>query len=139
MPSQELGDGQIVLQCLHRLMELCLMRILRFFPRELPVLHRPLLTVDRQKRKPRLAQQAVRDRSLAVDEFGSAFRRVTELRSRKGKDTPAASVSRFQYGDLLARPPELAGGHQACGAGTDNDDVVWIRSGHAAALPTGGH
>src|SRR6202043_2929861 len=111
------------------------MRILRFLPRELPVLHRPLRTLDRQQRKPRLAQQAVRDRSLAMDELGSALRRVSEVGRRKRMDAPAASVSRLKYGHSLARASEFAGGNQACGACTDNDDVVWIRSGHAAGLP----
>src|SRR5258706_14665228 len=137
MPSQEFGDGQIILQFLQRFVELCLMRILRFLPRECPVLPRPLRTVDRQKRKPRLAQQAVRDRSLAMDEFGTAFRRVSEFRSRKRMDTPAAPVSRFQHRHLPAGSSEFAGGHQACGACADYDDVVWMWSGHARALPTG--
>src|SRR5258708_7148485 len=66
MPSQEFGDGQIVLQFLQRLVELCLMRILRFLPRELPVLRRPLRTLDWQQRKPRLAQQAARDGCWAI-------------------------------------------------------------------------
>src|ERR1700722_6991340 len=116
MPSEEFGDGQIVLQFLQRLVELCLTRILRLLSRELPVLHRPLRTLDRQQRKPRLAQQTVRDRSLAVDEFGTAFRRISELGIRKRMDAPAASVTRLQYGHSLARAGEFAGGHQACGA-----------------------
>src|ERR1700731_2582390 len=103
MPSQEFGDGHIVLQFLQHFVELFLVRISRFLPRELPVIHRPLRALDRQQRKPRLAQQAVRDRSLAMNEFGSAFGRVTELRSRKRMDSPAASVSRLQYAHLLAR------------------------------------
>src|SRR5258707_13525531 len=99
------------------------MRILSILPQELPVLHRPLRTVDRQQRKPRLAQQAVRDRSLAMDEFGSALRRVSELGRRKRMDAPAASVTRLQYGHSLARAGEFAGGHQACGDCADDDDV----------------
>jgi hypothetical protein len=100
------------------------MRILRFLPRELPVLHRPLRTLDRQQRKPRLAQQAVRDRSLAMDEFGSALCRVSEVGGRKRMDAPAASVSRLQYGHSLARAGEFAGGHQPRGACADDDDVI---------------
>src|ERR1700737_2158975 len=119
MPSQEFGDCQILLQFLQRLVELWLMRILRLLPRELPVLHRPLRTLDRQQRKPRLAQQAVRDRSLAMDEFGSALRRVSEVGRRKRMDAPAASVTRLQYGHSLARTSELAGGHQARGSCAD--------------------
>src|ERR1700737_4076550 len=137
MPSQEFGDGQIVLQLLQRLVELCLMRILRFLSRELPVLHRPLRTVDRQQRKPRLTQQAVRDRSPAMDEFGSGLRRVSEVGRRKRMDAPAAPVSRLEYGDSLARAGEFAGGHQARGARADDDEVIWMWSGHAGASPTG--
>src|ERR1700676_2263773 len=131
MPSQEFGDGQIILQFLQRLVELCLMRILRFLPRERPVLPRPMRTVDRQKRKPRLAQQAVRDRSLAMDEFGTACRRLSEPRSRKGMDAPAAPVSRFQHRHLPAGTSEFAGGHQACSACADYDDVALVWAGPA--------
>src|SRR6267142_5039309 len=46
------------------------------------------------------------------------------------------SVSRFQYGDPLAGPPQLAGGHQACGACADDDDVFCMQSSHTGALPT---
>src|SRR4030081_4005654 len=106
MSPQEFGDRQIVLHFLQPPVKLCLMRILRFLPRELPVLHRPLRTFDRQQRKPRLAQQAARDGRLAMDEFGTAFRRISELSSRKRMDAPAAPVSRFQYRPLPARPSE---------------------------------
>jgi hypothetical protein len=59
-----------------------------------------------------------------MDEFGTAFRRVSELRSRKRMDAPAASVSRFQYRDPLAGASELAHSHQACGTCTDDNDMV---------------
>src|SRR5258706_5427895 len=127
MPSQELGDSQIVLQFLQRLVKLCLTRILRLLAREPSVFDGPLRTFDRQQRKPRLAQQAVRDGRLAMDEFGPALRRVSELSSWKGMDTPAASVSRFQFGDPLARPPELAGGHQACAPRAGTETVLCMR------------
>src|ERR1700682_3440229 len=100
------------------------MRILRFLPRELPVLHRPLLTLDRQQREPRLAQQAVRAGSLARDEFSSALRRISEVGRLKRMDAPAASVARLQYGHSLARAGEFAGGHQPRGACADDDDVI---------------
>src|ERR1700720_539865 len=128
MPSQEFGDGHIVLQFLQHFVELCLVRISRFLPRELPVLHRPLRTLDRQQRKPRLAQQAVRDRSLAMDEFGSALRRISEVGKRKRMDAPAASVSRLYYGHSLVLAGEFARGHQACGARADDDDMARTRS-----------
>src|ERR1700688_4428518 len=70
-----------------------------------------------------------------MDEFGSALRRVSEVGRRKRMDAPAASVSRLQYGHSLARAGEFAGGHQACGACADDDDVVWTWSGHAGDLP----
>jgi hypothetical protein len=52
-------------------------------------------------------------------------------------NAPAASVSRLQHGHSLARAGEFAGGHQARGAGADDDDVIWMWSGHAGASPTG--
>jgi hypothetical protein len=57
-------------------------------------------------------------------EFGATLGRITELGSRKRMDAPAASVSRFQYRDPLAGTPELARGDQACGTGTDDNDMV---------------
>src|SRR5258708_33519136 len=136
-PSQEFGDGQIVLQFLQRLVELCPMRILRFLPRELPVLHRPLRTLDLQQRKPRLAQQPVRERSPAMDAFGSALRQLSEVGRRKRMDAPAASVSRLQYGHSLAPAAEFAGGHQPRGAGAVDDDAVWMWACHTGPLPIG--
>src|SRR5882757_6529120 len=69
-----------------------------------------------------------------MDELGAAFCRVTELSGRKRMNATAASVSRFQDGYSLARASEFARGHQACGACADDDDVVWIRWGHLAAI-----
>jgi hypothetical protein len=83
-----------------------------------------LHTLDRQQRKPRLAQQAVRDRSLAMDKFGSAFRRVSKPGSRQRMDAPATSISRLQYGHSPAGAGEFAGGHQASRACADDDDVL---------------
>src|SRR5258705_13251860 len=84
MPSQEFSDGQIVLQFLQRLVKLRFMRVLRSLAREPSVFDGPLRSFDCQQRKLRLAQQAVGDRSLAMDEFGAALRRVSGLCSRKG-------------------------------------------------------
>jgi hypothetical protein len=58
-----------------------------------------------------------------MDEFGTAFRRISKLRFRKRTDAPAASVSRFQYCHSLAGAAKLAGGHQACGTRADDDDM----------------
>ena len=44
---------------------------------------------------------------------------------------------RLRYGHSFARAGEFAGGHQARGACADDDDVIWMRSGHAGASPTG--
>ena len=109
------------------------MSILRFSVRELSVFDGPLHACDRQQRKPRLAQQAARDGRLAMDEFGAGFRRVAELSSRKRMDAPTAPVSRLQYGHSLARAGEFAGGHQACGACADDDDLAWMHHRSAAA------
>jgi hypothetical protein len=79
MLPQKFGDRQIVLQFFPRLVKLCLMKILRSPVREHSVFDGPLHAFDRQQRKPRLAQQAARDGRLAMDELGTAFRRVSEL------------------------------------------------------------
>src|SRR5882757_10640707 len=100
------------------------MKSLRCLPRKFSVLRRPLGTPDRQQRKPRLAQQAMRDGRLAMNELGASLRRVPELGSGQRMDAPAASVTRFHYGHSLARAGEFAGGRQACSACADDNDVV---------------
>lgn len=72
----------------------------------------------------------MRYRRLAMDEFGSAFRRVSELRGRKRMDPAAASLPCFQYRHRFARPPERARCHQARGSGPNDDDVLCLRSSH---------
>jgi len=69
-----------------------------------------------------------------MDELGATVRRVSELSSWKGMDAPAASVTRFQYGHLLASASELARGHQARGTGADDDNLVRILVGHGAGF-----
>ncbi len=125
MPSQEFGDGQILREVLQGPLELGLMRSLNIPSQELPVLHCPWRALDRQQPKPRLAQQAVRDRSLAMDEFGSAFRGVSEVAGRKWINAPAAPIPRFQERHPPARTCEFACCHQTSGARADDDDVVW--------------
>ena len=100
------------------------MRNLKFLARELPVFDGPLRALDRKEGKPCFAHQAARDGRLAMDEFGTGFCRVSELSGRKRMDAPAAPVSRFQYRHLPAGKCEFAGGHQACGARADDDDMV---------------
>jgi hypothetical protein len=48
-------------------------------------------------------------------------------------DAPAAPVARLQDGHSFARAGEFAGGHQACGACADDDDVAWMHHRSAAA------
>ena len=72
-----------------------------------------------------------------MDEFGAAFRRVSKLGSWKRMDAATAPVSHFKYCHLPARTSEFAGGHQACGACADDNDVVRMWSSHAGALPAG--
>jgi len=67
-----------------------------------------------------------------MDEFGAALRRTSELRSRKRMDAPAASVSQYRY--PLANASEFARGHQACGTGSDDDDMVCVLFGHAGSF-----
>jgi hypothetical protein len=66
-----------------------------------------------------------------MDEFGSAFRRVSELRGRKWMDPTAASLPCFQYRHPFARSPELSRCDQARGSGRNDDDVFYLRSSHA--------
>ena len=126
MPSQEFGDGQILREVLQGPLELGLMSW-NIPSQELPVLHRPWRALDWQQLEPRLAQQAARDRSLAMDEFGSAFRGVSEVAGRKWINAPAAPIPRFQERHPPARTCEFACCHQTSGARAD-DNVVssWL-------------
>jgi len=67
-----------------------------------------------------------------MDEVGAALRRTSELRNRKRMDAPAASVSQYRY--PLANASEFARGHQACGTGSDDDDMVCVLFGHAGSF-----
>src|SRR6516165_2049655 len=73
----------------------------------------------------------MRYRRLAMDEFGSAFRRVSELRGRKRMDPTAASLPCFQNRHPFGRPRELSRCDQARGSGTNDDDILCLRSSHA--------
>src|SRR5581483_4928769 len=72
------------------------------------------------------------DRRLAVNEFGAAFRSVSELGSRKWENAAAAPVTRLDNADAPTRPRKLARRHQARGTRADNDDM--LGNGHANAL-----
>jgi hypothetical protein len=96
MASQEFGDSQIIRQVLQRLLKLGLMSALIVPSQKLSVIHCPWRALDWRDLKPRLAQQAVRNRSFAMDEFGSAFCGVSKLASRKRVNAPAAPISCFQ-------------------------------------------
>ena len=126
MPSQEFGNGQILREVPQGPFELGLMRSLNIPSQELPVLHCPWHALDRQQLKPRLAQQATRDRSLTMDEFGSALRGVSEVAGRKWINAPAAPIPCFQERHPPARTCEFACCHQTSGARADDDDVVWL-------------
>src|SRR4029077_11969754 len=89
-----------------------------------------------QQRKSSLSQPAARDCCLAMHEFSATFRRVTEVLSRKRIDAATTSVSRLQNSHPLAGAPKLAGRHQACGSGANDDDVFCLWSSHAGALLT---
>jgi hypothetical protein len=130
MPLQEIGDSDVGFQFRQDLMKVIGAGIRRLISRERALNHVQPRSLNRLQRKSRLAQQAARDRRLAVHEFGTALRRISELRSRKRMDAATASASRFQYRHPLARPPELAGCHQPCGSGSDDDDVFCPRSPH---------
>jgi hypothetical protein len=73
-----------------------LMGILNIPSHKLPVIHCPWRALDRRDLKPRLAQQAVRNRSFTMDEFRSAFCGVSKLARRKRVNAPAAPISCFQ-------------------------------------------
>jgi hypothetical protein len=124
--SQEFGDGQIACEVLQGILELSLMRILNIPSQELPVRHCPRRALDRRDLKPCLAQQAVRNRSLAMNEFGSAFRGISELAGRKRVNAPAAPLPCFQQRHPPARSCEFACCHQASRAGADDDNVLRI-------------
>jgi hypothetical protein len=70
----------------------------------------------------------MRDRSLAMDEFGSALRGVSEVADRKWINAPAAPIPRFQERHPPARTCEFACCHQTSGARADDDNVVssWL-------------
>jgi hypothetical protein len=130
MSLQKFGDGHVVLQCLQGLVKQGLMSISRLLARDFSAVESPWRTLDRQLRKPCLAQQGPRDRSLAMDEFGATLRGVSELGNRKWMDAPAAPISRFQYCHPLARTSKLAGSHQACRTCANDNGMSWTRSHH---------
>src|SRR6516162_4620453 len=101
MLLQELGDRHVPHQFRQDLAKAVGLRIRRLVSRERSILHSPSRPLNRQQRKSCLAQQAVRHWCLSMDEFGTAFRRVSELRNRNRMDAAAASVARFEYRDPL--------------------------------------
>jgi hypothetical protein len=107
-------------------LEFALMRSLNIRSQEFPVLYCLGRALDRQQLKPRLAQQAVRDRSLAMDEFGSALCGVSELGVWKRINAPAASISCFQQRHPPSRTCEFPCSHQTSRPRADDDNVLSI-------------
>ena len=65
-----------------------------------------------------------------MDELGAALCRVAEFVDGKRVDPSPASGFRLEYGHALAGPRELAGGHQAGGAGADHHKMRQMLRGH---------
>ena len=65
-----------------------------------------------------------------MDELGAALCRVAEFVDGKLVDPSPASGFRLEYGHALAGPRELAGGHQAGGAGADHPKMRQMLRGH---------
>jgi hypothetical protein len=80
--------------------------------------------LDRQQWEVSLAKEGARHRRLAVDEFRTPLRRISEVVGRQRVDSSAAAVLRFEDGNSLAGATQLASGRQARGTRTDNCDVV---------------
>jgi hypothetical protein len=59
-----------------------------------------------------------------MDEFGSAFRGVSEVAGRKWINAPPAPIARFQERHPPARTCEFSGGHQTSSTSADDDNVV---------------
>src|SRR5271165_986639 len=64
-----------------------------------------------------------------MDKLGAALRRVAKFLGRQRVDASAASVSRLEYGHLLACAGKLAGRHQARSAGADHHEMRKMPSG----------
>ena len=65
-----------------------------------------------------------------MDEFGSAFRLVSEVGRRKRVDAASASVPCFQYCYLFAGSPKLACCGQARSTRSNDDDGSFLRTSH---------
>src|SRR5438270_600 len=98
-------------------MELGLVRIIALLARKLCAVEAPLRTFDRLQRQPRFAQQAARDRRLAMNELGAALGSIAELRRRQRLNAPAAALTRLQDRHPLPGAREFAGGDEAGRAG----------------------
>src|SRR5262245_6527897 len=69
-----------------------------------------------------------------MDELGAALRRVSKFLGRQRVNAPAASVSRLEDSYPFARACELAGGHQARSARTDDHAMGWRQKRHRTIL-----
>ena len=68
-----------------------------------------------------------------VDKFSAAFCPVAEFLGGQRVDASAASISRLENRYLLACSRELAGRHQSCGTGADDQNVRQMR-GHRQGI-----
>ncbi len=122
MPQQKVGDRQVVGLTRERLVELARVRADQLLLREGAVAHPPARPRDGRHREAGLAQQRARHRRLAMDEFGADLGWVAKILARQGLDASAAALTRLQDRHRHAGARQYARGHQAGGAGTDDDD-----------------
>ncbi len=62
-----------------------------------------------------------------MDEFGTAFRRIAEIRTRQRQDAAAAAFTGFEDRHRAAGARQRARRHQARGSRADNHDVTRLR------------
>jgi hypothetical protein len=58
-----------------------------------------------------------------MDKFGPTLRRIAEFLCWQRVNASAAAVSRFEDGYSFACARQLAGGHEAGGAGADHHEM----------------
>ena len=67
-----------------------------------------------------------------MDKLGAALRRVAKFLGGQRVDAPAASVSRLEDRHSFAGARQLAGRHQARGAGADDHEIFRMQWGRHA-------
>src|SRR6516162_8805472 len=66
----------------------------------------------------------------SVDKLGTTFSPVSKYLRAQGINAPAATVSRFKDGHLLARAGKFSSCHQAGSPSADDQDMGWRLSSH---------